>query len=90
MKVCLLMSPLVIMLCGVVGCGGNGTAGVGFKGSGTTSGPAISSISPTTEPAGGPSFLLTVNGTNFIQGATVSWGGFSLNANYVSSTELQA
>src|ERR1700687_2058138 len=35
--------------------------------------PAITSLSPASVPAGGPAFTLTVNGSNFLSGATVTW-----------------
>lgn len=37
--------------------------------------PSISSISPNSATAGGAQFTLTVNGTNFVSGATVRWNG---------------
>src|SRR5208282_5335296 len=36
--------------------------------------PSISSISPTSTPAGGAAFPLTINGANFLNGATVNFG----------------
>jgi hypothetical protein len=51
----------------------------------------ITSISPTTETAGGPAFLLTVNGTGFIQpvtsganqtvGSSIQWNGSAITSN---------
>src|SRR5262249_43626106 len=57
---------------------------------GTT--PTISSISPTCTGAGGPDFLLTVNGPNndFIQGDTVYWNGNPLVTTFVNSRQLNA
>ena len=55
------------------------------------SAPTITSISPSSVLAGGSSFTLTVNGTNFGSGtATVYWGGSSRTTTYVSSTQLTA
>ena len=44
-------------------------------------GPRITSISPTTQPAGGPAFTLTVTGTNFLAGSTVRWNSTPLTTN---------
>lgn len=58
----------------------------------TVNAPTVTSIDPTTVTAGGPQFVLTVDGTNFINGSVVLWtesGATTiLTANYVSSTEL--
>src|SRR5205807_6465740 len=35
-------------------------------------------------------FTLTVNGTNFVNGATVNWNGTPLSTTFVSSTQLTA
>ncbi|MBV9760184.1 MAG: IPT/TIG domain-containing protein [Acidobacteriaceae bacterium] len=60
----------------------------------TISAPAISSIDPTTVTAGGASFLLTVNGSNFGPGAIVQWtvGGSTttLSTNDLSTSEVTA
>ena len=50
--------------------------------------PAISSVSPSTFAAG--SFTLTVNGSHFINGAQVSFGGSALATTFVSATQLTA
>ena len=52
--------------------------------------PVTTSLSPSTAALGGPTFTLTVNGSNFVQGATVNWNGSPLTTTYVSATELQA
>ncbi len=52
--------------------------------------PAIKTISPTTASVGGPDFLLTVTGTNFLSSSEVKWNGTVLNTDYISATELQA
>jgi hypothetical protein len=56
----------------------------------TGSVPVTTSLSPSTAALGGPTFTLTVNGSNFVQGATVNWNGSPLTTTYVSATELQA
>jgi len=50
--------------------------------------PTISSVSPSTFAAG--SFTLTVNGSHFINGAQVSFGGSALATTFVSATQLTA
>ncbi|MBI4746114.1 MAG: M4 family metallopeptidase, partial [Deltaproteobacteria bacterium] len=53
--------------------------------------PAITSISPISATAGEPAFTLTVNGSNFINGAsTVQWNGSDRATTFVSSTQLYA
>jgi hypothetical protein len=50
--------------------------------------PAISSVTPSSFPAG--PFTLTVNGTGFAPGAVVSLGGVPLSTTFVSSIRLTA
>ena len=50
----------------------------------------ISSISPTTIPAGGADFTLAVNGSNFVSGAKVRWNGADRSTTYLSPTQLTA
>jgi photosystem II stability/assembly factor-like uncharacterized protein len=56
--------------------------------------PAITSISPTSATAGGPSFTLTVNGTGFVSGgataSAIDWNGAKLGTTFVSSIQLTA
>ncbi len=53
--------------------------------------PNITSLSPPSVYAGGPSFTLTVNGTGFISSTVIYWGyGQTLATNYVSSTQVTA
>lgn len=51
---------------------------------------AISSLSPNSASAGGPAFTLTVNGTGFSPGASVSWNGTALTTSFVSPTQVTA
>ncbi len=51
--------------------------------------PAISQLSPDSASAGGSSFMLTVNGSNFASKATVNWNGTAQTATtYVSGNQL--
>jgi len=52
--------------------------------------PTISSLSPSDATAGGPAFLLTVNGSNFVSGSQVQWNASPRATNFVSSTQLTA
>jgi hypothetical protein len=50
--------------------------------------PVISSLAPTGTVAGGPSFLLTVNGSNFASDAQVLWNGAPLATNFINAGQL--
>ena len=45
---------------------------------------------PASVAPGGPGFTLTVNGTGFVPGSVVWWGGFARAATFVSSSQLTA
>jgi outer membrane protein assembly factor BamB len=50
----------------------------------------LTSISPTTVTAGGPSFMLTLLGSGFTNSSTVQWNGAARPTTFVSSSELIA
>jgi hypothetical protein len=52
--------------------------------------PTISTLTPASITAGSAAFTLTVNGTNFISGASVSFNGALRATTYVSGTQLTA
>ncbi|HVN79623.1 MAG TPA: hypothetical protein VMW38_11550 [Terriglobia bacterium] len=52
--------------------------------------PTLSSVSPTSVHAGGPSFIITVTGTNFAQNSKVQWNQTDRATTYVSSSRLTA
>jgi hypothetical protein len=52
--------------------------------------PTVSSMSPTTAPAGDDGFTLTVNGSGFVASSVVRWNGVTIPATVVSPTQLQA
>jgi uncharacterized protein (TIGR03437 family) len=52
--------------------------------------PAITSLSPNQATAGGAAFLLTINGSNFVNGSVVRWNGSDRATNFVSATQLTA
>ena len=51
--------------------------------------PSITSLSPGGAIAGGPSFTITVNGTNFLNNSVVQFNSTALATTFVSSTQLQ-
>jgi hypothetical protein len=73
--------------------GGGTSNAVTFTVSPTSTGPVITSISPSTVTAGGAAFTLTVNGINFVASntpSTVRVNGVDRATTVVSSTQLQA
>jgi IPT/TIG domain len=52
--------------------------------------PVLDNISPDRAKAGSPGFTLTVNGSNFVPGATVLWNGSVRQTAFISSTQLTA
>ena len=52
--------------------------------------PVLSGIAPSSATVGGSSFTLTLNGSNFISGSVVRWGGNARTTSFVSSTTLAA
>jgi hypothetical protein len=52
--------------------------------------PSLSSLSPSSATAGGPAFTLTVNGSNFVSGASVLWNGSARTTSFVGATRLTA
>jgi hypothetical protein len=70
--------------------GGGTSSAVSFSVSNPT--PSVTSLSPSSAAAGSGAFVLTVNGSNFLPGATVQWNGSygqpPIATSYVSSTEL--
>ena len=52
--------------------------------------PNIASISPSSKTVGDQGFTLTVNGSNFLSGATVNYNGSPRSTTFVSSNQLTA
>ncbi|NJO13636.1 MAG: hypothetical protein HC872_09430 [Gammaproteobacteria bacterium] len=53
--------------------------------------PGLTGISPASAIAGGAGFTLTVNGSNYVNGAsTVRWNGANRTTTFVSATQLTA
>lgn len=51
--------------------------------------PTVKSLTPSSAPHGSGNFILTVKGSEFVPGSTVTWNGKSVFAEYLSSTELR-
>jgi hypothetical protein len=52
--------------------------------------PVITSLTPSSTTAGGPTFTLTIKGSGFLYGAIVYWNGSGRYRTFVSSTEMTA
>jgi uncharacterized repeat protein (TIGR01451 family) len=52
--------------------------------------PAITSLMPASATAGSGEFTLTVNGSNFVSGATVSFNGTAETTTFISASQLTA
>jgi trimeric autotransporter adhesin len=57
-------------------------------GTGTNPVPTAKSLSPSSATHGGLNFPITITGTNFVPGSTVTWNGAALYAAYASATQL--
>ena len=68
--------------------GGGTSAAVGFTALNGT--PGITSLNPTSVPAGSPDRVLTVTGTGFVSSSTVRSNGVLLMTTYVTPTTLSA
>lgn len=51
--------------------------------------PVLKSSSPTSATHGGGNLILTLHGSNFVPGSTVTWKGKGVFANYLSPTQLR-
>lgn len=52
--------------------------------------PSITSLDPNNRIAAGVSFVITVNGTNFVPGSTVRWNGTDRVTTFINGTQLTA
>ena len=52
--------------------------------------PALSGISPASAAIGGPSFILTVSGSNFVPTSVVEWNGSPLTTTFGNANQLTA
>jgi len=70
--------------------GGDALIQASWAPSGAPPAPAITTLTPNTATAGGPGFTLTVDGSNFVSGATVFWNGHATTTTFGSGTRLTA
>jgi hypothetical protein len=77
---------LLLLLVGTTGCG------YSSKGSGMTASvaPTVTQLMPSSAMAGGPAFTLTVNGSNFANGANVYWNGAIRDTSFMSASRVTA
>lgn len=52
--------------------------------------PFLANLNPSVTSAGGAAFTLTVNGSNFVNGAEVRWNGAARTTTFVSANQLTA
>ncbi len=52
--------------------------------------PGVTSLSPSSAVAGSGAFILTVNGSNFVQGAVVQWNGSNRTTTFVNAAQVTA
>ena len=52
--------------------------------------PALTSLAPTSTPAGGAAFTLTVNGSNFVGTSQVRWNGAARTTTFVNAGQVTA
>jgi hypothetical protein len=80
----------VVIASALAGCGGGSSSSGGSGGGTTTPTPSITSISPTTAPAGSAALTLTVSGSGFTSSSVVQVNGNSEATTYVSANKLTA
>jgi YVTN family beta-propeller protein len=76
----------IVSLVLLAGCGG----GTSPSSSGSNPTPTITTISPNSSVAGSAAFTLTINGTNFVAGSMINFGGSAPATTFVNSTQLTA
>jgi len=74
----------------VAGCGGNASSPSPPPPPIGNPVPSITSLSPTSAPAGAAALTLTVNGSNFIASSQVSWNGSPRTTSFKTSSMLTA
>lgn len=85
---CLLLG--VFLTSSLAACGGGGSNGGGGGGGTPENVPTLASIAPSSATAGAPALTLTLNGSNFENGATAQWNGTALSTSWISAAELTA
>ena len=82
----------IVSLLLLAGCGGGASPSSINQppSSGSNPTPTITTISPNSSVAGSAAFTLTINGTNFVAGSMVNFGGSTPATTFVNSTQLTA
>jgi 6-phosphogluconolactonase len=83
----------IVSLLFLVGCGGSTSQSLNNQPpppSGSNPTPTITTISPSSAVAGGATFSLTIDGTNFVAASMVNFGGTARTTTFVSATQLTA
>jgi hypothetical protein len=78
---------LVALLASSMACGYSSKATTPPT-AGTT--PAIAALSPASMNAGGPAFVLTVNGSNFSGNAAINWSGTAQTTTWMGAGQVVA
>jgi hypothetical protein len=73
-----------VLALALAGCGGGG----GSSQPTPNPTPTLASLAPSSALAGSAAQTLTINGTNFVSSATVTYNGAAHTANFISSTQL--
>jgi len=79
------LGKVLVSFCGcvlLVSCGGGNSKPA------SNPAPAVQSLSPASAPAGSAAFTLTVNGSGFLSGSTVTWNNSSRTASFASSSQV--
>ena len=84
---CLGLTASLLTGSGCMMGGGHGGHG-GGAGMQEMPGATLTSLSPSTVTAGGPPFVLTVNGSGFVAGGTIFVNGTGFPYNFASSTQV--
>lgn len=72
------------------GCGGGAQSGSQGNQGSPNPVPTLTSLSPSSTAAGGPTFTLTLTGSDFIPTSQVMWNGTQVPTTYESSNSLTA
>jgi YVTN family beta-propeller protein len=80
----------VVSLVFLAGCGGGSKSVSNQPPPPPPPTPTITTISPNSAVAGGAAFTLTINGTNFVAGSMVNFGGSAPATTFITSTQLTA
>lgn len=71
--------------------GGGTSNGASFTVTGAPNpAPSIGGLAPASATAGSPAFTMTVNGSNFVNGAVVRWNGSDRATTFISATQVTA